>query len=136
MGLDKFLKDGKKEELVLTKKDYKSKVNNIVKNTFEKEDLNLLQIENETTTSKKVPMSVYFEKEDLDLLKAIAFEKNTTVNKVLMNIIKDPLKITRENLPSSFNINEKAKEYEMNSKKRKVEKKVETRGRKNKIKYG
>lgn len=134
MGLDKFLKDGKKEELVLTKKDYKSKVNNIVKNTFEKEDLNLLQIENETTTSKKVPMSVYFEKEDLDLLKAIAFEKNTTVNKVLMNIIKDPLKITRENLPSSFNINEKAKEYEMNSKKRKVEKKVETRVRKNKIK--
>lgn len=130
MGLDKFLKDDKKEELVLTKKDYKSKVNNIVKNTFEKEDLNLLQIENETTTSKKVPMSVYFEKEDLDLLKAIAFEKNTTVNKVLMNIIKDPLKNTRENLPSSFNINEKSKEYEMNSKKRKVE----TRGRKKKIK--
>ena len=134
MGLDKFLKDDKKEELVLTKKDYKSKVNKILKNTFEKEDLNLLQIENETTTSKKVPMSVYFEKEDLDLLKAIAFEKNTTVNKVIMNIIKDPLKTTRENLPSSFNINEKAKEYEMNSKKRKVEKKVETRGRKNKIK--
>ena len=134
MGLDKFLKDDKKEELVLTKKDYKSKVNNIVKNTFEKENLNLLQIENETTTSKKVPMSVYFEKEDLDLLKAIAFEKNTTVNKVLMSIIKDPLKTTRENLPSSFNINEKAKEYEVNSKKRKVEKKVETRGRKKKIK--
>ena len=66
MGLDKFLKDDKKEELVLTKKDYKSKVNNIVKNTFEKENLNLLQIENETTTSKKVPMSVYFEKEDLE----------------------------------------------------------------------
>ena len=134
MGLDKFLKDDKKEELVLTKKDYKSKVNNIVKNTFEKENLNLLQIENENTTSKKVPMSVYFEKEDLDLLKAIAFEKNTTVNKVLMSIIKDPLKTTRENLPSSFNINEKAKEYEVNSKKRKVEKKVETRGRKKKIK--
>lgn len=134
MGLDKFLKDDKKEELVLTKKDYKSKVNNIVKNTFEKENLNLLQIENETTTSKKVPMSIYFEKEDLDLLKAIAFEKNTTVNKVLMNIIKDPLKTTRENLPDSFNINEKAKEYEVNSKKRKVEKKVETRGRKKKIK--
>lgn len=134
MGLDKFLKDDQKEELVLTKKDYKSKVNNIVKNTFEKENLNLLQIENENTTSKKVPMSVYFEKEDLDLLKAIAFEKNTTVNKVLMSIIKDPLKTTRENLPSSFNINEKAKKYEVNSKKRKVEKKVETRGRKKKIK--
>lgn len=134
MGLDKFLKDDKKEELVLTKKDYKSKVNNIVKNTFEKDDLNLLQIEKEVTTNKKVPMSVYFEKEDLDLLKAIAFEKNTTVNKVLMSIIKEPLKTTKVNLPHDFNINEKAKKYEVNSKKRKVEKKVETRGRKKKIK--
>lgn len=134
MGLDKFLKDDKKEELILTKKDYKSKVNNIVKNTFEKDDLNLLQIEKESTTNKKVPMSVYFEKDDLDLLKAIAFEKNTTVNKVLMSIIKEPLKTTKVNLPLDFNINEKAKEYEVNSKKRKVEKKVETRGRKKKIK--
>lgn len=134
MGLDKFLKDDKKEELVLTKKDYKSKVNNVVKNTFEKDDLNLLEIEKEGTTNKKVPMSVYFEKEDLDLLKAIAFEKNTTVNKVLMSIIKEPLKTTKVNLPHDFNINEKAKKYEVNSKKRKVEKKVETRGRKKKIK--
>ena len=124
MGLDKFLKDDKKEELVLTKKDYKSKVNNIVKNTFEKDDLNLLQIEKESTVTKKVPMSVYFEKDDLDLLKAIAFEKNTTVNKVLMSIIKDPLITTKENLPDNFDINEKAKEYEINSKKRKVEKKL------------
>ncbi|WP_347449134.1 hypothetical protein [Terrisporobacter vanillatitrophus] len=134
MGLDKFLKDDKKEELILTKKDYKSKVNNIVKNTFEKDDLNLLQIEKESTTNKKVPMSVYFEKDDLDLLKAIAFEKNTTVNKILMSIIKEPLKTTKVNLPHDFNINEKAKEYEVNSKKRKVEKKVETRGRKKKKK--
>lgn len=133
MGLDKFLKDDKKEELVLTKKDYKSKVNNIVKNTFEKDDLNLLQIEKESTVTKKVPMSVYFEKDDLDLLKAIAFEKNTTVNKILMSIIKDPLITTKENLPDNFDINEKAKEYEINSKKRKLEKKVETRGRKKKI---
>lgn len=134
MGLDKFLKDDKKEELFLTKKDYKSKVNNIVKNTFEKDDLNLLQIEKENSVNKKVPMSFYFEKDDLDLLKAIAFEKNTTVNKVLMSIIKEPLKTTRKNLPSNFNIDEKSKEYEANSKKRKVEKKVETRGRKKKIK--
>lgn len=130
MGLDKFLKDDAKEELVLTKKDYKSKVNSIVKNTFEKENLNLLNIESENTSNKKVPMSVYFEREDLDLLKAIAFEKNTTVNKVLMSIIKDPLKTTKENLPDNFDINEKAKEYEVNSKRRKVE----TRGRKKKQK--
>lgn len=130
MGLDKFLKDDEKEELVLTKKDYKSKVNHIVKNTFEKESLNLLNIESESTSNKKVPMSVYFEKEDLDLLKAIAFEKNTTVNKVLMSIIKDPLRITKENLPDNFNINKKSKDYEVNSKKRKVE----IRGRKKKEK--
>lgn len=130
MGLDKFLKDDEKEELVLTKKDYKSKVNNIVKNTFEKENLNLLKIEEESTSSKKVPMSVYFDKEDLDLLKAIAFEKNTTVNKILMSIIKDPLNTTKENLPDNFDISEKSKKYELNSKR----KKVETRGRKKKIK--
>lgn len=132
MGLDKFLNEDEKEELVLTKKDYKSKVNDIVRNTFEKENLNLLSIESESTSNKKVPMSVYFEKEDLDLLKAIAFDKNTTVNKILMSIIKEPLRTTKENLPHSFDINEKAKEYEVNSKKRKVEKKVETRGRKKK----
>lgn len=134
MGLEKFLKDDKKEELILTKKDYKSKVNSIVKNTFEKDDLNLLQIEKENICNKKVPMSIYFEKDDLDLLKAIAFEKNTTVNKVIMNIIKEPLKITKNNLPNNFNVSEKAKEYEVNSKKRKVDKKVETMRKKKKIK--
>ena len=130
MGLDKFLKDDEKDELVLTKKDYKSKVNNIVKNTFEKDNLNLLQIEKESSVNKKVAMSVYFDKEDLDLLKAIAFEKSTTVNKVIMNIIKTPLENTRLNLPDNFDIDDKVKKYEVNSKKRKVE----TRGRKKKEK--
>ena len=92
MGLDKFLKD-EKEEVVLSKKNYKSKVNEMVKNTFEKESLNLLNMESEEVSTKKVPMSIYFNKEDLDLLKAIAFEKNTTVNKILMSIIKEPLEL-------------------------------------------
>lgn len=135
MGLDKFLKDDEKEELVLTKQEYKYKVNDIVRNTFEKEDLNLLKIESKDKASKKVPMSIYFEKEDLNLLKAVAFEKNTTVNKIVMSILQKPLKATKNNLPDNFDINEKAKEYDINSKKRKViEKKVETRGRKKKKK--
>ena len=46
MGLDKFLND-EKEEVVLSKKNYKSKVNEMVKNTFEKESLNLLNMESE-----------------------------------------------------------------------------------------
>lgn len=120
MGIDKFLKDdlNEKDELVITKKDYKSKVNEKVRNTFEKDSLNLLNINKEKESSKKVPMSIYFEKEDLDLLKAIAYEKNTTVNKILMGIIKDPLSVTRENLPSHFDVNNKALEYEEKSKKR------------------
>lgn len=117
MGLDKFLKD-EKEEVVLSKKNYKSKVNEMVKNTFEKESLNLLNMESEEVSTKKVPMSIYFNKEDLDLLKAIAFEKNTTVNKILMSIIKEPLGVTRNNLPDSFDVTEKAVQYEVKSKKR------------------
>ena len=109
MGLDKFLKDdiNEKEELVITKKDYKSRVNNMVKSSFERESLNLLNMEKEELSSKKVPMSIYFNKEDLDLLKAIAFEKNTTVNKILMNIIKEPLGVTRDNLPLNFDVESK-----------------------------
>ena len=86
MGLDKFLKD-EKEEVVLSKKNYKSKVNEMVKNTFEKESLNLLNMESEEVSTKKVPMSIYFNKEDLDLLKAIAFEKNTTKVTIRPNIL-------------------------------------------------
>lgn len=63
-------------------------------------------------------MSIYFSKDDLDLLKAIAYEKNMTVNKVLMNILKEPLDVTRENLPLSFDVEHKAKEYEIRSRKR------------------
>ena len=127
MGIDKFLRDdlNDKEELVITKKDYKSKVNREVRNTFESENtvdrdsFNLLNLDKEKRdTSKKVAMSIYFSKEDLDLLKAIAYEKNTTVNKILMNILQEPLGVTRENLPGSFDVEEMAKEYEIRSRKR------------------
>ena len=105
MGLDKFLKDdiNEKEELVIKRKDYKQKVNEEVSNTFEKDSFNLLNLDKEKKdNSKKVPMSVYFQKEDLDLLKAIAHEKNTTVNKIIMNILKEPLNVTRKILKSFF----------------------------------
>ncbi|MEG0857024.1 MAG: hypothetical protein RSG52_11170 [Terrisporobacter sp.] len=121
MGIDKFLKDdlNEKEELVLRKKDYKLKVNKEVEHTFERDSFNLLNLDKEKKdTSKKVPMSIYFSKEDLDLLKAIAIEKNTTVNKILMSILKEPLNVTRENLPVTFDVNKKSKEYEVNSRKR------------------
>ena len=121
MGLDKFLKDdiNEKEELVIKRKDYKQKVNEEVSNTFEKDSFNLLNLDKEKKdNSKKVPMSVYFQKEDLDLLKAIAHEKNTTVNKIIMNILKEPLNVTRKHLPETFNVSEKAYEYEKTSRKK------------------
>ena len=121
MGLDKFLKDdiNEKEELVIKRKDYKQKVNEEVSNTFEKDSFNLLNLDKEKKdNSKKVPMSVYFQKEDLDLLKAIAHEKNTTVNKIIMNILKEPLNVTRKHLPETVNVSEKAYEYEKNSRKK------------------
>ena len=121
MGLDKFLKDdiNEKEELVIKRKDYKQKVNEEVSNTFEKDSFNLLNMDKEKKdNSKKVPMSVYLQKEDLDLLKAIAHEKNTTVNKIIMNILKEPLNVTRKHLPETFNVSEKAYEYEKNSRKK------------------
>ena len=121
MGIDKFLKDdlNKKEELIIRKSDYKNKVNKEVNTSFDKESFNLLNLDKEKRdTSKKVAMSIYFSKDDLDLLKAIAYEKNMTVNKVLMNILKEPLDVTRENLPLSFDVEYKAKEYEIRSRKR------------------
>ncbi len=121
MGIDKFLKDdlNEKEELVIRKNDYKNKVNKEVNTSFDKESFNLLNLDKEKRdTSKKVAMSIYFSKDDLDLLKAIAYEKNMTVNKVLMNILKEPLDVTRENLPLSFDVEHKAKEYEIRSRKR------------------
>ena len=121
MGIDKFLKDdlNEKEELVIRKSDYKNKVNKEVNTSFDKESFNLLNLDKEKRdTSKKVAMSIYFSKDDLDLLKAIAYEKNMTVNKVLMNILKEPLDVTRENLPLSFDVEYKAKEYEIRSRKR------------------
>ena len=121
MGLDKFLKDdiNEKEELVIKRKDYKQKVNEEVSNTFEKDSFNLLNLDKEKKdNSKKVPMSVYFQKEDLDLLKAIAHEKNTTVNKIIMNILKEPLNVTRKHLPKNLNKSKKAYEYKKNSRKK------------------
>ena len=121
MGIDKFLKDdlNEKEELVIRKNDYKNKVNKEVNTSFDKESFNLLNLDKEKRdTSKKVAMSIYFSTDDLDLLKAIAYEKNMTVNKVLMNILKEPLDVTRENLPLSFDVEHKAKEYEIRSRKR------------------
>ena len=118
MGLEKFIDDA--SEVKITKKSYKDKVDNEIKNTFEKDiivspGLNLLEMEEEKSV-KKTAISVYFKEEDLNLLKAISQVKNTTVNKTIMNILETTIETTRENLPKDFDVSKKAKEYDKKNK--------------------
>jgi len=88
MGLEKLMNDS--DEIKITQKSYKDKVDNELKTKFEKHILvssgiNLLDMEEEKAV-KKTAISVYFKDEDLNLLKAISQAKNTTVNKAIMNI--------------------------------------------------
>lgn len=122
MGIDKFLIDDEKVEL--PKKNYKSKVDEKLKTKFEEDEIkpnsiNLLEMEQEKKSSKKVSMSIYFEEEDLKLLKAISKFKNTTVNKTVMSILEGPLETTKNNLPSDFNIDKLAKDYDKTSRNKK-----------------
>ena len=118
MGLEKFIDDA--SEVKITKKSYKDKVDNEVKNKFEKDiivsaGLNLFEMEEEKSV-KKTPISVYFKEDDLNLLKAISQAKNTTLNKTIMNILETTIETTRINLPKDFDVNKKAKEYDKRNK--------------------
>lgn len=118
MGLEKFMDDA--NNIKITKKSYKSKVDNEVKNKFEQDiiipaGLNLLDMEEEKSI-KKTAISVYFKEEDLNLLKAISQTKNTTVNKTIMNILETTIKTTKDNLPKDFDVVKKAKEYDKRNK--------------------
>ncbi|MBS6509299.1 MAG: hypothetical protein KH369_13950 [Paraclostridium bifermentans] len=123
MGIDKFLVDEEKVEL--PKKNYKSKVDDKLKTKFEEEEvkpnsINLLEMEEDRKSSKKVSMSIYFEVDDLKLLKAISKFKNTTVNKTVMSILEGPLETTKDNLPDDFNIDKLAKDYDKTSRNKKA----------------
>lgn len=123
MGIDKFLVD--EERVELPKKNYKSKVDDKLKTKFEEEEakpnsINLLEMEEDRKSSKKVSMSIYFEADDLKLLKAISKFKNTTVNKTVMSILEGPLETTKDNLPDDFNIDKLAKDYDKTSRNKKA----------------
>lgn len=124
MGINKFLDDDK-EEIVAPKKDSKSKVNKELKTKFEEDrnkSIDLFNIKEEKK-KKKMAMSVYFEEEDLKLLKAISKYKNKTVNKTIMTILEQSLNNTKNNSPDDFNIEKLAKEYDKNSRIKKCKRK-------------
>ena len=78
--------------------------------------LNLLDMEEQKEASKKSAMTIYFEEEDLMLLKAVSKLKKTTVNKTVKNILEATIKTTRANLPDGFDIVSMSKEYDLKNK--------------------
>ena len=94
MSAEKF----KEEKIVPPKKNFKSKVDKEVEKTIEEKEveiqalgLNLFEMEENKEATKKSAMTIYFEEEDLMLLKAISKLKNTTVNKTIKNILKNTI---------------------------------------------
>ena len=111
------------EEVEIPKKNFKSKVNKIVEESIEHNDveiqsvgLNLFEMEEYKEATKKSAMTIYFEEEDLMLLKAISKLKNTTVNKTIKNILENTINTTRANLPDGFDVEGMSKEYDLKNK--------------------
>ncbi|WP_155490867.1 hypothetical protein [Paraclostridium sordellii] len=50
----------------------------------------------------KTSQNIYLEEEDLKLLKAVSFIKNTTIGKTINNIIKVAVETTKTSLPDDF----------------------------------
>ena len=129
MGISKFMDTlDDQEEIKVTKKNYKNKVDEELKTKFEDttnndNGFNLLDMDNVKKTEKKAPMSIYFKEDDLKLLKAISKLKGITVNKMVMSILEGPLETTKNNLPDGFDIDKLSREYDKNSKNKKSRKK-------------
>ena len=120
MGIEKFKDEAK--EIKIPKKNFKDKVNNIVEKSIDQNEveiqtvgLNLFDMEEEVSV-KKTGMTIYFEEEDLRLLKAISKLKNTTVNKTVMNILETTISTTKDNLPADFDIVSMSDQYDEKNK--------------------
>lgn len=124
MSAEKFKnsKFDEEDKIVPPNKNYKKKVNTRVEKSIKEKEveipsigLNLFDMK-ENKEAKKSPMTIYFEEEDLMLLKAISKLKNTTVNKTIKTILEDTFKITRANLPDGFDVEGMSKEYDLKNK--------------------
>ena len=98
------------EQLTLPENN-KSIVDNIIKE-HSQGNYNLITDRKKKTAVKKSCVSLYVENDDLKLLKAIAFDQETTVNKLILDILKTPLDYTKKNIPSDFDIDKLAQKYD------------------------
>lgn len=115
MALDIFKDDV--EEIKIRNNDYQIKVDKAIDNKIKEEDvsiasLNLLEMEEEKKI-KKIPMTIYLEEEDLDILKTVSVIKKTTVSKTINTIIKATVNTTKSNLPDDIDIKSHVKKYNL-----------------------
>lgn len=118
MALDIFKEDV--EEIKIRNNDYQIKVDKAIDNKIKEEDvsiasLNLLEMEEEKKI-KKIPMTIYLEEEDLDILKTVSAIKKTTVSKTINTIIKATVNTTKSNLPENIDIKAHVKKYNLENK--------------------
>lgn len=118
MALDIFKDDV--EEIKIRNNDYQIKVDKAIDNKIKEEDvsiasLNLLEMEEEKKI-KKIPMTIYLEEEDLDILKTVSVIKKTTVSKTINTIIKATVNTTKSNLPADVDLKSHVKKYNLENK--------------------
>ncbi|HFL3558450.1 TPA: hypothetical protein ACG3SI_003392 [Clostridioides difficile] len=107
--------------------DYRDITEKRIQETFGKNSNNvvtsLLEVK-ENEEVKKESVSIYFESEDINVLKAVAQIKKTTINKLVLDVLKPVIYATRIDLEGIQDIEKLAKSYDKRKKGRgrKIEK--------------
>ncbi|MCC0728353.1 hypothetical protein KGF51_18350 [Clostridioides sp. ZZV14-6045] len=95
--------------------DYRDITEKRIQETFGKNSNNivtsLLEVK-ENEEIKKESVSIYFESEDINVLKAVAQIKKTTINKLVLDVLKPVIDATRTDLEGSEDIEKLAKSYD------------------------
>ena len=108
--------DSEKNE---NKVDYRDITENRIQDTFKKNSnsivTSLLEVK-ENEEVKKESISIYFESDDINVLKAVAQIKKTTINKLVLDVLKPVIDTTRIDLEDSEDIEKLAKSYDKRKK--------------------
>ncbi|HBF1685078.1 TPA: hypothetical protein KRL75_003941 [Clostridioides difficile] len=101
------------------KVDYRDITEKRIQDTFKKNSnsivTSLLEVK-ENEEVKKESISIYFESDDINVLKAVAQIKKTTINKLVLDVLKPVIDATRIDLEDSEDIEKLAKSYDRRKK--------------------
>lgn len=107
--------------------DYRDITEKRIQDTFKRNSnsivTSLLELK-ENEEVKKESVSIYFESDDISVLKAVAQIKKTTINKLVLDVLKPIIDATRADLEGNEDIEKLAKSYDRRKKGRgrKIEK--------------